>query len=539
MKVRPGTLPLLPVLAFVALAVVLPVGASLAASFVAAGGGRALAAALVDPLTVRAMENSLLQGVGSALLAGALGYPVGIALGRYALPGREPLRAVLLIPFLLPSLVVLVGFTELFGPSGALAAPIPGLGPLGHGLPAVLLVNVYFNASLVALLTATAIEGSPAEQEEAVTVLGGSPVRVFREVWGPLSAVGAAAGMLLTFLLSALGFAAPLVLCGPACATLEVRIWSLATTYAEPAVAGLVGILTLLLLTVPTLLYLGLLRRTRRRVAHRSRPRRRFPYRSLPGAALLAYLAAFFLALFGLLGAVLYRSVETGRGWGPGAGYASLFGSAVTDRLGLPTSAVLANSLAFASGAAILALLLAVGLGYARRQGVASGGAVEYLLFVPLLVSPILLAFGLAQFWRPLVGGAEATWALIVLSQATLALPFAAQTLGLGLDRLDPGPGEAARSLGLSGFGSYLEAELPRVRPALVGAALFAFALGLGEFTATYFLFLPPFTTLPVELLELEESRLFASTEALGGLLLLLSLGVFAAIELGGRYLEL
>jgi thiamine transport system permease protein len=69
-------------------------------------------------------------------------------------------------------------------------------------------------------------------------------------------------------------------------------------------------------------------------------------------------------------------------------------------------------------------------------------------------------------------------------------------------------------------------------------AGLFAFALGLGEFTATYFLVTPNFTTLSVAVYDLQGLRQFPLAEAAAGLLLVVSLAVFAAVHYGGRHAE-
>jgi len=125
------------------------------------------------------------------------------------------------------------------------------------------------------------------------------------------------------------------------------------------------------------------------------------------------------------------------------------------------------------------------------------------------------------------------------VSQAILAIPFALQSLEIPLAGLSPAAREAAETLGATSFGAFLDADLPRVKDGLVTAGLFAFALGLGEFTATFFLVTPSYTTLPVALGRLANARLFAVADAAAGLLLLLSLAVFLVLLLGGRRAEL
>ncbi|MCI4346191.1 MAG: ABC transporter permease subunit [Thermoplasmata archaeon] len=519
-------------LGFALLPAALLVGEAVASS----GGASAWWALLGTPLDRAAITDSLVQGALSALFATALGYPVGVLLGRWQFPGRSLAIAFLPVPFLLPSLLVLLGLADLVGPTGLLVGALPGVAWLDSGIPGILLVNVLFNAPIVALLTATGVRNSPAEQEEAAELLGAPPGRVYREVWGPLSLLGAAAGALLTFLFSALSFAAPLIVCGPRCFTIEDRVYFLVQVLAEPHAAALLALWAVTLFAVPTVLYGFLLRSMRRRGGHRRaapRPLSRGRWRVVP---VLAAGGALFGAELLLLGTILYRAVVPASG-PVGASWGKLFGASVSSRLGISTGQVLLNTFLFASLAAGIVLLLAIAAGLAYRRAPRAAAATENLLFLPLLVSPVLLAFSLATFWRPLLGGANSVWVLIVVSQATAALPLSVPPVLQALTRLSRPATEAAATLGARPLAAYFDVELPRALRGLGSGALLALAIGLGEFTATYFLYLPRFTTLPVELYLLQGARQFSLLPAVGGLLLVVSLLAFLGVELGGRWI--
>jgi spermidine/putrescine transport system permease protein len=147
----------------------------------------------------------------------------------------------------------------------------------------------------------------------------------------------------------------------------------------------------------------------------------------------------------------------------------------------------------------------------------------------------VLLAFALENAWGSVLGGAGNVWWLIVLSQATLALPFVIPTLLLSLRTISPGPRQAAELLGAHPFSAYLEMDLPRARAGVITAALLAFVIGLGEFTATLFLATPTFTTLPVAYYHLDALREPAAAGACAALLLLVSAAVLVALSFGGR----
>ncbi|MCI4344682.1 MAG: ABC transporter permease subunit, partial [Thermoplasmata archaeon] len=191
---------------------------------------------------------------------------------------------------------------------------------------------------------------------------------------------------------------------------------------------------------------------------------------------------------------------------------------------------------ALASG---IALVLGVVAGFAVGAPGRGPRLLPLAVFLPLIISPVVLSFSLATFWRPLFGGASAVWVLIVVSQATLALPFAFQGFSVALGRLSPHRREAARLLGVAPFAAYLDVDLPLARRGLVTAALFALAIALGEFTATYFLATPRFTTLPVALYRLLALRLTAPADALAGLLVLLTLAIFLVIAWRGERVAL
>ena len=529
---------LLPVLAFVTLFALVPVAWLFFRSVTAAGGAGALGI-LGASANLRAVDNSLVQGGLSAVLAVAVGYPAGVFLGRYAWPGRAAVRAFLLVPFLLPSLVVVFGVLDLFGPSGIVSGIVPGLSWLGSGLPAIVVANLLFNVPIVILFTAVGCEGSSRALEETVATLGGSPARAYLDVWGASSAVGAFAGGLLTFLFSALSFAPPLLLCGPGCYTIEAQVWFLDTLGLQPTAAGVLSLAVVLLFLAPTAAYLAVLSHLRSGRRSGDRPSVR-PITLAPvPVALGAETAAVLRGVGGLLAAVLYRALAPAGGGAVGSAWSELFAPSTTARLGISVTGAVGNTLFFAGVAAAIAILLGIVSGFALVRRPRRAGALGLVLFVPLLVSPVVLAFSLAEFWRPLLGGESTVWALIIVSQASLALPFALQSLALPLAGLGPAERDAARGLGATAWGAFLDADLPRVRDGLVTAGLFAFALGLGEFTATYFLVTPTFTTLPVALYDLSNTRLVGVADAAAGLLLLLSLAVFAAIALGGRRVDL
>lgn len=395
------------------------------------------------------------------------------------------------------------------------------------------------------LFTALGCESASDSLEETTATLGGSPARAYRDVWAGPSLLGAAAGTLLTFIFSALAFAAPIVLCGSAppshCYTLEAQVYALDTIALNSTAASLLALAMVLVLVVPTIAYILV----SRRLAGFGWPARRARPRTREGGPIAYVLAGVSIAVWAgialVLGAVLYRSFVPFRGGSFGAPWTDLFSPTTANALGIPVSQVVGNTFGFAILACAIALVLALLAGMALRARPLLGRPLAAYLFLPLLISPVLLAFSLAQFWRPLLGGESMVWILIAVSQATLALPFVMQSLEIPLFALPRATNESARTLGASGWQAFWDADMPLARSGLVVGSLFAFALGFGEFTATYFLVTPQYTTLSVATYELSTTRnplLGNASDGAAALLLLVSLGVFLVIALVGRARE-
>lgn len=560
---------LVPALLFVLLFSALPLAALAIGAWSSEGGGTGLISLLwaggqVGQLVRQGLENSLVQGALSASLAFAWGLPVGTFLGRHRFRGRDTFLAFLLVPFLLPVLVVVLGVQELFaapaatgGAGGFLVSLWPATKVLGSGLPGILTVNVFYNTTMVALFTLAGVAQAPAALEDAVATLGGGPWRAFRDVWGRPALLGAATGTLLTFLFSFLSFAPPIVLSGGGYATYTIEDWIYALFQQHPGVplgvSLAVSLWTMALLLLPSLAYVLLARRLHLFSGSATSSQRGgrplslgslHPFRLTVAAPCLAATVLLLLFVGALMGAVVVGSfllphahTPTGLQWGT-ANWQYLFSPQATAQdHGISTWSSLGNTLFFATASTLLLLLVGIVAGFSRVRHQRAGLFVDLFSFLPLLASPVILALALWSFYYSSLYTPAWLWVLILGAQAGLALPFVLQTMSTAFRANAPAGREAAQTLGASRFRAFLDADVPAARGALVAAALFAFALSLGEFAATNFLLLqiPAFTTLVVEMYVLAGGHLLASgsagpTQALGALLVLLSLLSFLGI---------
>ncbi|HEY1134727.1 MAG TPA: ABC transporter permease subunit, partial [Nocardioides sp.] len=240
-------------LGVVAVFFVLPVGAMLLRGL--APDGHLDVGGLVEVLgrdrTGRVLWFTLWSASLGTVLSLLLGLPVAYALFRIAVPGARVLRALTLVPFVLPTVVVGAAFRALLGEVGM-------LGFLGwDGTPAAIVAAlVFFNVSVVVRVVGGAWAGLDPRAEEAAAALGASPVRVLLTVTLPALRSALASAAAVVFLFCSTAFGVVLTLGGLRYATVETEIYLLTRAFDLPAAAALS-----LVQVVTVVLLLGLLGR--------------------------------------------------------------------------------------------------------------------------------------------------------------------------------------------------------------------------------------------------------------------------------------
>jgi thiamine transport system permease protein len=96
------------------------------------------------------------QAAISTLLTLALALPGAYVFARYQFPGKNTLRALTTIPFVLPTVVVAAAFGALLGPRGRVNLVLMGLFglerpplQLQHTLTLILIARVFYNYTVV------------------------------------------------------------------------------------------------------------------------------------------------------------------------------------------------------------------------------------------------------------------------------------------------------------------------------------------------------------------------------------------------------
>ena len=439
------------------------------------------------------------SGMATAI-AVTLGLPVAFALHRLAIPGRRAIRAALIVPFVLPTVVVGVAFRLLLGEGG----------PLGFleldGTPAAIIAGlVFFNVAVVVRAVGAAWESLDTRPEEAAAALGASPAQVWWTVTLPALRPAIVSAASIVFLFCATAFGIVLTLGGVRHATVETEIYLLTTTLFDLQAAAALSVLQLLVV-VGLLAVAARLRALPDPTAQRSLAR---PRRVRAGDAPVVAVTAVVLGLVAApILTLVIGSLRVRESWSL-ANYRALSGTGDNQALLVPVTDALATSLRTAVDATWMALTmgLVVALLVTRRSRGRAERRVRSVLdgifMLPLGVSAVTLGFGfLITLDRPPLDLRDAAL-LVPIAQALVALPLVVRTLVPVLAGIDDRQRQAAASLGASAWRTLLTVDLPVVWKPLLAASGFAFAASLGEFGATSFLARDDDPTVPVVIFRL------------------------------------
>lgn len=473
------------------------------------------------------------QAAASTVLTLAVGIPAAAALARLRPRTRRIVRAVITVPFVLPTVVVAGAFEATFDRFGLDGGALS----LHHTVWAILLAHVFFNYAVVVRTVGSWWAGLDGRNADAAAVLGATPVSAFRHVTWPLLRPAVAAAAAVTFLFSFTSFGVILILGGPTRATVETEIYRYAITRLDFATASALALCQLV--AVAALVVLAGVAERRRAVARRA-PGRTAPRRRRGMIAVNAVVAVV------LLGVPIFTLVE--RAFATGGGYGVANFAALAERVQmLPTTALAAlwHSLGFAA----LATLIATAVG-ALASFVVVGGRVradasartswlrrmfDVGLTLPLGVSAVTVGLGMLLALDTPPFDFRTAWWIIPVAHALVGMPFVVRTLVPTLRSIDDRLREAASVLGAGPLRTRREVDVPIASRAVVIGAAFAFAVSLGEFGATAFLPRRPDTlTAPLALFRL----LGTPGETLRGQAMALAVVLMAATALSVLVIE-
>lgn len=478
------------------------------------------------------LQFTVLQAGLSSVLSILVALPGAYALSHFTFRFRRFFYSLSLVPFVLPSVIVVICIISFYGRSGVINRLFGTEFNLIYNFGGILIAHLFYNYAIALRIVGDGWYRISEGYGELARSLGDTRIRAFFRTTLPLLAPSIASAFVLIFVYCFMSFGIVLVFGGVRFMTLEVRIYQ--ELYQRLNFArGSLFALVQLSISVLFLVLSGVVQKKQsaRRTENRTlrllkdeKPMTRF--------AVTAYWAAAAVFLFGPLCAMIIRSTA---GASPFAAYTGLFGSGGSrDASGLIRSSVPAVIwrsilLAFLSGTAAFAVgfVAALSAGKARSR---EDTLVFSIVQIPLGMTVVGLAAGLrmayGDFIPPVV--------LVLVGQFFLALPMVYRIARTVTRDLHPQLVAVAQNLGAGRFYAFRTVTLPVLKRGIINAYAFSIALAFADFTVVLVVGRGEIVTFPVAIFRLIGFRSFDYALALSGIYVFFCLLLFIVIDRTG-----
>ncbi len=206
---------------------------------------------LTSQASLAALGLSLRTAGTSTFICLLLGTPLALLLARTRFPGQAVLRALVLVPLVLPPVVGGLALLSTFGRRGLIGQHLDALGiSIAFSTTAVVLAQTFVALPFLVLSLEGSVRGLDTEHEQAAATLGASPWWRLTRVTLPLVMPGLLSGLVLAFARALGEFGATLTFAGSlqgSTRTLPLEIYLQRETDPDAAVA-----LALLLVVIAT-----------------------------------------------------------------------------------------------------------------------------------------------------------------------------------------------------------------------------------------------------------------------------------------------
>ncbi|MCK0091491.1 molybdate ABC transporter permease subunit [Rhodococcus sp. HNM0563] len=204
---------------------------------------------ITSEASLEALELSLVTATSSTVLCMILGIPMALVLARSSIPGLRVLRALVLLPLVLPPVVGGIALLYTYGRRGLIGEQLEVFGiSIAFSTTAVVVAQTFVALPFLVMSLEGALRTAGNRYENVAATLGARPTTVFRRVTLPLVLPGLASGAVLAFARALGEFGATLTFAGSlqgTTRTLPLEIYLRRETDPDAAVA-----LSLLLIVV-------------------------------------------------------------------------------------------------------------------------------------------------------------------------------------------------------------------------------------------------------------------------------------------------
>lgn len=446
----------------------------------------------------RVMLFTLFQALLSSLLSVLAGLPGAWLIKNRKFAAKKFVTNVYLIPYVLPSVLVVLGFVAVYGNNG-LISKIFGIKPdFLYSFKAVLAAHVFYNFPVAVNIISACWLSLDSDTEDFALSTGASKLKVFVKITLPRLMPSIASALTLIFLMCFNSFAIIMVLGGkPELTTTEVEIYRQAAISLNTSRASALVIFSLICSTTVLLLYSLFDRKT---VSERAL--KKDDAFKKPGFLGYLYLVISVTFILLPLAGILIKALNL-----------------QNFKIILSDIQAILNTVALAICSSVLGTVLALSIAsYLSQEKHLK--IFDFASMLSLSVSSVII--GLSYFVVSRYFNFIPKFVLLVISHSMISMPFCLKTILPGFRKLPLSVIENAKSLGASPFSLLKEVKLRALREEIATSLVFGFAISCGEFNSTIMLASSTYKTLPVEIYRLTASYNYSGACALGLVLALI-----------------
>lgn len=443
--------------------------------------------------SLTAIQNTLILGFLTVVVCGVVGTFLAFFVHFFDAPLKNVLDKVLLLPLVVPGLIIVFAFVQLYGESGLVTKTLEHIFQLEKplydfgGLKGILLVHAYTQYVYFYMNVSVAIKQMDRSVIEASKNLGASNWQIFYTVILPFIKPALISSSILTFMTGIGSFSAPSIIGGSFKVLTTQILLSKANMYLGLAAAQV------MVLSFFAMCYLGIARHYEKKASFVSATREstmelvKVENRFLKG--LMMFLAMFLVIMIFLpiLTIVLLSFVKPGT-WMIDI-YPREFSLDNYIRIFSKTRSFMPfdNSLKMAMLAALASVSVAIPTAYiTTKTNSRTKPILEFLVMLPFAMPASAIAINMINgFNNTLLG----TWIILPLAYFVSMVPLAVRSVTLSYERLKNEYGEASNNLGASSLQTFFRVTFPLIAPGIWAGLLLVFIRSLGEYTISAFLY--------------------------------------------------
>ncbi|HOD54069.1 MAG TPA: iron ABC transporter permease [Candidatus Cloacimonadota bacterium] len=466
------------------------------------------------------------QAVYSLFLTILIGLPITFILTNYDFPGKKLIKAICMIPFVLPGITVALGFILFYGQQGFINQFLSLLNlkvSVLYSLKAILLAHAFYNVPLFIKMLGDTLENFNKHLIIAARTLGKNKFQTFVKVIIPCITPSLLNVSLLIFLYCFMSFGIVLVLGDVKYTTIEVNIYILVKHLLETE-KGIALSFVQILMSVVMLNLSYYFSRKQAHISGMIRGSENFVTPLFKQLNIIKILSITTLILFMIftIAPLLSIFVFAFKNYSSYLSELFQYDPIIGSNMFQPVlnSLVLGLLVSFFSvGISLMFRISLSGFKYRRL--------IENLILLPLGISGITFSLGYLFLFsqaniKPFI--------LLIIAQTIICLPFSYSSVSNAIDGIHANIVYSAQSLGAGFFKVHSKVIIPLIINPIITALMFSFAISLGEISSASML-ADGFVTIPVGIYRYISARQFASATNMSLILILTALIVFTISE--------